>query len=79
MAKQRSLKDRYVVEDGIPRIRPLHPHTKLPLATEKEKKEAIQRYIVARREIDAGFMSEEVAMVEFEVDFTVNPITGEKR
>jgi len=78
-AKKLPLKERYVVENGIPTIRTLHRHSKLPLATIKEQDEAYAKYMAARRLIDMGDMDEKLAMVEFEIDFSVNPETGEIR
>jgi len=42
------LHDRYVVEDGIPTIRQLHPATKHPLPTLKERGKAIEIFLKAR-------------------------------
>ncbi len=44
------LKDRYVVENGIPTIRALDPRTKKPLATETEVGLAWDAYVKARDE-----------------------------
>ncbi len=41
-------KDRYVIEDGIPTIRPLHPISKLPMGTEKEIQTAWNNFVLAR-------------------------------
>ena len=47
MTKMKS-KDRYVIEDGIPTIRPLHPVSKLPMGTEKEIQKAWNDFVMAR-------------------------------
>lgn len=52
MLKKIKTSDRYVVEDGIPTIRPIHPGTGMPMCTEKEFAVAagnLQRLLDARQ------------------------------
>jgi len=56
--KKRNLRDHVVIEDGIPRIRPINRATGKPMVTKKEAEAAISRYMEARREIDKARSTE---------------------
>jgi len=59
------LRDRYVVEDGIPIIRQINRTTGAPIPTEREKQAAIDRYHASRMIIDQSWASQMIE-VEFE-------------
>ena len=46
--KMSSTKDRYMVENGITTIRPLHPVTREPMGTEAEIQAAWDAFVIAR-------------------------------
>jgi hypothetical protein len=58
--QKRNLKDHVVIEDGIPRIRPINRTTGKPMVTEKEAEAAITTYMNARKQIDAARSTEHV-------------------
>ena len=62
------LKDRYVVENGIPTIRTLHPVTKCPMPTLKERGNAIEKFLVARDEWRQTKLADVVNVEEIEID-----------
>jgi len=68
-----NFRERYVVENGIPTIRPLHPETRKPMSTVKEQEEAWANYqaaLATRGPIEWGEIElpEVVNVEEIEID-----------